>query len=387
MPLIIDFAAATRRLADDEFAVWTQSQTVFLSSVMGELASERHAVVEHLEALGITVRWFEEFGGRDDSAEAAYLSEVRSSTLYLGLLADSYGAMLAAGPYTGFAATHAEYLEARAQGKRISFWARTPADNREGHARKFLTEVQLFLVTGSFTSSEDLPRKVEKRLREIAAEDLAPWVKLGNVIVRASRVEVGPSTITIQARIHDPGVMRALAEAAGGPQGWGRREVAITYANRSGTGHVEDLSEASTSAAFTDVTIQAKVAWPRGGDSMAAGTAGYSPDDLTEIAMKVGLLGEPMPSELGRMPFLVGAIDPLAELQTLPVQEGAVQPLARLLVVEQLVGGRRASAVERFSLGPAHHGARRLEFSWWEPRRYSNVEPQLRSVAGERRWA
>jgi hypothetical protein len=246
--------------------------------------------------------------------------------------------------------------------------------------------VQLFHVTGSFTGPEDLPRKVEKRLREIAAEDLAPWVKLGAVIVRASRVEVGPSTITVQARVHDPGVMRALAEIAGDPQHGGRREISITYANRSGTGHVEALSEASTSAAFTNVTIQAKVTWPRGGDSMAAGTAGYSPDDLTEIAMKVGLLDEPMPSDLGRMGFLVGATDPLSELQALPVQEGAVQPLGRLLVVEQLVGGKRASAVERFSLGPAHRGVRHLELSWWEPRRYSNVEPQLRSLAGQRPW-
>lgn len=181
-------------------------------------------------------------------------------------------------------------------------------------------------------------------------------------------------------------MLRALVEIAGDPQGWGRRELAISYGNRSGTGQVESLSEASTSAAFTDVTIQAKVAWARGADSMAAGTAGYTTEDLTEVAMKVGLLGESMPSELGQMSFLVGATDPLAELQTMPVLEGAVQPLARLLVVEQLVGGRRASAVERFSLGPAHRGERHVELSWWELKRYSNIEPQLRSISGERRW-
>lgn len=81
MALLIDFAGATRRLSDDEFAAWAQGQAVFLSSVMGEFAGERRAVAERLEALGLTVRWFEEFGGRDDNAEAAYLSEVRSATL------------------------------------------------------------------------------------------------------------------------------------------------------------------------------------------------------------------------------------------------------------------------------------------------------------------
>src|SRR5437763_6730199 len=137
MSLLIDFAAATRRLTDEEFAVWTTGQTVFLSSVMGELAAERRAVAEHLEALGFSVRWFEEFGGRDDNAESAYLSEVRSATLYLCLLGDVYGSMLASDPYAGFSATHAEYLEARRQGKRISFWVRGSSDTREGHARKF----------------------------------------------------------------------------------------------------------------------------------------------------------------------------------------------------------------------------------------------------------
>lgn len=386
MALIIDFAAATRRLADDEFGVWAQGQTVFLSSVMGELAAERRTLAEHLESLGVTVRWFEEFGGRDDSAEAAYLSEVRASTLYVGLLADSYGTMLASEPYVGFSASHAEYLEARTQGKRISFWARTPANNREGHARSFLAEVQLFQVTGSFTGPDDLPAKLERRLREIAAEDLAPWVKLGNVIIRASHVDIRPDSITIQARVHDPSVLRALVEIAGDPQGWGRQQVPVTYANRSGISHIETLSEASTSAAFTDVTLRAKVSWAHGADSMAPGTTGYSAEDLTEVAVKTGLLGEPLPGELGRMSFLLDASDPLVELQTLQVPEGAVQPLARLLVVEQLVGSRRASAIERFTIGPARRSERQVEISWWEPRRYTSTDPELWSVSGKRRW-
>ncbi len=123
---------------------------------MGELAEERRALAHALEQLGFSVRWFEQLGGRDDDAGQAYLSEVRSSTLYVGLLSDQYGAMLSAEPYAGFSATHAEYLEARAHGKRISFWARQPADQRDGHARQFLTEVQLFHVTGSFSGAEDL---------------------------------------------------------------------------------------------------------------------------------------------------------------------------------------------------------------------------------------
>jgi hypothetical protein len=99
--LTIDLAAAARSVSDDEFRAWAEGQTVFLSSVMGELAAERAALASALMRMGFRVRWFEEFGGRDDSAEDAYLSEVRASTIYLGLLANEYGTMLASEPYAG----------------------------------------------------------------------------------------------------------------------------------------------------------------------------------------------------------------------------------------------------------------------------------------------
>ncbi len=118
MSLLIDTAAAGQTVSDDELRAWASNFSVFLSSVMGELAAERQAVAEALHDAGFTVRWFEEFGGRDDSAEQAYLSEVAGSDIYVGILGNEYGGMLP----TGFSATHAEYLEARKRGKRISFW-------------------------------------------------------------------------------------------------------------------------------------------------------------------------------------------------------------------------------------------------------------------------
>jgi hypothetical protein len=385
MPLTIDLAAAARRLSDDEFFAWAQGQTVFLSSVMNEFEQERRALAAALEGLGVTVRWFEDFGGRDDSAADAYLGEVRSATIYLGLLGDSYGNMLNAGEYQGYSATHAEYLEARARGKRITFWERRPADRREGHARKFLDEVWVFQVTGRFENADDLVAGVEKRLREMAAEDLAPWVKVGDVIIRAAHVQASADELILRTRVYDPAVLRALNELAG--QGWRQTEVPVTYGNRSGTGHVEKLAESSTSGAFTAVELTAKVNWADRGDTGAAGTSGYSPEDLTEVAVRVGLLGEPMPANLQQMSFLVAAEDPLAELQAMHVPEGSIQALSRLLVVENLVGSRRASGVERFIIGPPRNHQRHVEIAWWEPRRYSSVEPQLRHVSAVRPWS
>lgn len=385
MALVIDLAAPARRLSDEEFAVWAQGQTVFLSSVMGELVDERAAVAGALEPPGFNVRWFEEFGGRDDSASEAYLTEVRSSTIYLGLLGDQYGGMLATGPYAGYSATHAEYLEARANGKRISFWERKSADQREGGARRFSNDIRLFHVTGSFAGPPDLPAKIDARLHEIAADDLSPWVKLGDVIVRARRVRASGGQLTVEARVHDRGVRRALDGLAGG-RTWGRGpEMQVTAAERSGRGRVDDLIVETSSGAYDDVAVTLTVDWSGGGE-MAVQTGGYSAEDLTEIAVKVGLLGEPMPAALKQMSFLVKADDPFTELQELSVPEDSVQALARLLVVEQFVGARRASAVDAFSLGPANRGERHLEITWREPERYSNVEPQMRTVKGKRRW-
>jgi hypothetical protein len=386
MALSIDVGAAARPLEGEEFRVWAQDQTMFLSSVMGELATERRAVAEALEALGVRVRWFEDFGGRDDSAEDAYLTEVRASTIYLGLLGDEYGSMLPSGEYAGFSATHAEYLEARARGKHISFWVRDGDDQREGHARRFLSELYLWHVTGNFADADDLTRKVEKRLREMAAEDVAPWVKLGDVVVRASRVRASGRDLTIESRVYDQSVLRQLEELAGDGMWSGRSEFQVTDGTRSGIGRGAELTRETTSSAFTSVTVTLPVEWVAGGDSMAAGTTGYSADDLTEVSVKAGLLGEPVPRELDGMSFLIEAEDPLAELQTLSLPEGAVPALARLLVVEHLVGSRRASVVEGFALGPSHRGERHLQLTWREPERYSNVEPGSRSVEGVRRW-
>jgi hypothetical protein len=389
MALNIDLAAGARPLDAEEFRVWAQDQTVFLSSVMGELAAERRAVAEALEDLGVRVRWFEDFGGRDDSAEDAYLSEVRASTIYLGLLGAKYGSRLPAGQYKGYAATHAEYLEARAHGKRISFWVRSGEDEREGPANTFLDELYLWHVTGNFADPSELSRKVEKRLREMAAEDVAPWVKLGDIIIRATRFRARGTELVVESRVYDRGVLRQLEEASGGSRPFaGSSDLQVTYGDRSGSGRITDFSTEATSGAFTHVTITLTVEWSSGRDMMAFGTQGLTAEDITEASVRAGLLGEPLPRELSGQGFgsMVKAEDPLVELQTLSLPEGAVPALAHLLVVEDLVGSARASSVESFSLGPNNRGERHLQLTWREPAVYSNVAPQSRSVEGTRRW-
>jgi hypothetical protein len=93
---------------------------------------------------------------------------------------------------------------------------------------------------------------------------------------------------------------------------------------------------------------------------MAARTAGLSPEDLTELGLRVGLFGETVPERLGMMEFMVDSSDPLAELGEVQIPEAGVQSIARLLLVERLVGTKRGARIERFALGPLSRSQRHL---------------------------
>jgi hypothetical protein len=73
----------------------------------------------------------------------------------------------------------------------------------------------------------------------------------------------------------------------------------------------------------------------------------------------------------------------LACLPELKLSEDAVPAVAEVLLVEALVGTGRADRVTALRLGPANRGRRRLLLEWLARRRFSNVEPERRSVEGE----
>jgi hypothetical protein len=221
----------------------------------------------------------------------------------------------------------------------------------------------------------------------MAAEDLAPWVKLGDLVLRAETIRDSGRELTLTCRVRDRAVGHAL-EQLDPCASWGRgAELAVTYGDRSGRGRVESVGVETRSTAIRDVMVTMSVEWSTGGDSMAAGTAGFTPEDLVEAGLRAWLLHERLPERLDAMSFMVETADPLAPLPSVAVPEGSLQPKARLLVVEQLVGSRKASSVDEFALGPLASGQRRVRVGWWEPRRYSNVEPAHRVVEGTRPWS
>jgi hypothetical protein len=88
---------------------------------------------------------------------------------------------------------------------------------------------------------------VEERLRAIAAEDLAPWCKLGNIIFRAMEVEGRGATIQVTARAKDDPVARALEEMRGDRYNRGTN-AQFTWTGRSKYVKVREVHVTTTTA-------------------------------------------------------------------------------------------------------------------------------------------
>ncbi len=61
---------------------------------------------------------------------------------------------------SGRSPTHEEFLEAKRRERRITVWVARDGTNRQGHARDFVQEIQVFHTTASFEGPADLAYRV-----------------------------------------------------------------------------------------------------------------------------------------------------------------------------------------------------------------------------------
>lgn len=376
-PLLIDRAAAAEIPSGDAVREWAHGRRAFISSVMGELPDERWAAAEAMRAVGGTPVMFEQFGGRDADPEDAYLAEVETSDIYVGILGRRYGKPLP----SRFSATHAEYLHAEKRGLRIAAWC-LKANDREGHEESFLNEIRTFHVVPDFLTPDDLRVQVEDRLKTIAAEDLAPWCKLGNVVFRATEVGDDGNQLRVVARVRSDDVAHALEEMRGGNINRGG-EGRFTWSGRCRLVRVTSVDTTTTSARSRTVRLQLE-AHDGGRDPlMEMAVSGYSADDLTEAGLRTVLFGTRHPLADQHLGFIGEVPDPFAALRTARVSDEIVRPLAELMFVDALVGSGRAARITQFKVGAAVRGVRRLVAGWQPPRRYSNERTRDRHVEGD----
>jgi hypothetical protein len=375
--LLIDRAAAAELPSVESVCEWAREKRAFISSVMGELAKERQAVAAGLRAVGLRAVLFEEFGGREADPEGAYLAEVEGADIYIGILGRRYGKLLK----TRFSATHAEYLHAAKQGLRMAIWTAAASD-RDGHEQSFLDEVRTFHVVPEFLTVADLQRQVEDRMRTIAAEDLAPWCKLGIAVFRSTEIEDRGDTINVKARVRDDAVARALEEARGDKFSRGTN-AQFTWSGRSKYVRVTGVHAITTSGRSKMFSLELQVGEAPQDHFLEVSFSGKSPADLTEIALRTVLFGEPNPLADQHMGFATEIDDPLRPVRENPVSEEVIRPLAELLVTDVLVGSGRARSIREFRLGVPIRGRRSLTLSWEPPNRHSNEPAGLRSISGE----
>lgn len=373
--LMIDTAGAAETPPEAEITAWAHGQRVFLSSVMTGMAEYRQAAAAAIEGLGAEAVLFERFGGRDADPEDAYVSEVRSSTIYVGLLGERYGRPLK----TRYSATHTEYLEAEKAGLRVSVWVDGTAA-LEGPQQSFLNEVRQFHTTGNYSAPDDLARQLRRRLVRIAAEELSPWVKLGPAIFRAREVVDTGGRVEIRSFVRDRRVISALERMR--TDGFRGYEGPLTWGHSSLYVRVTAVETTTTAASGQLIRLVCERAQPLPGRGWPtdvtynAGGRTFTTADVVEHNLRAGLFGEQLPpSNYGFGGF--EAMNPLRDLLDAAVPDEIVRPLARLLLTECLVGGGRATEITQTRLGPSVQGRRRLSLSWQTPSRYVNrMEPE-----------
>jgi hypothetical protein len=382
-PLLIDLQAAAEVPAASNLDAWAAEQRVFISSTMDDMIEERKAVEDAVRSLGAQPVIFEQFGGMDSHPGDAYLGLVGSSTIYVGLLGKRYGHFSP----NGYSATHAEFLKAKEDGLRICVWVDGGARaGMEGHQVSFLNEVQVFHVTGSFESPQVLCDDVTRRLKVIAGEDLSPWVRIGNLVIRGREIVDDGTEATVTSFVRNKQAIAALVGMQGrdGVRASGSG-IRFAYADTARIVNVRSVTTKTTSSIGQQVTIDLASSRQQNeeGHFFAVSSANgvtLSAQELVARQLRAGLFGEGDALPNG---FLRNSVDPLEMLRGRELPDEIVRPVARLLLSEWLLREGRADALTEFRLGPKRQERRKLAIGWNERRVYMNATPGSQRIEGD----
>lgn len=217
--LLIDQRSASLAACQQDVKTWAAGRRVFVSSLITDMPAERSAVRAAVEDLAAVAVMFEDLGAQDISAEQPYLSGVRSSDVYVGMWGRRYGVRMP----DGCSATHVEFIEAERNGLRLCLFVHAGTSGEmDGPQRDLVASARNLYTTSSRTDPDDLGRRVRRRLEEVAADELAPWVRVGRAVFRAREITNDGSTISIVALVRINAVHAELVwlrdQRAGGVQ-------------------------------------------------------------------------------------------------------------------------------------------------------------------------
>jgi hypothetical protein len=207
------------------------------------------------------------------------------------------------------------------------------------------------------------------RLREMAAAQETPWVKLGNLVFpgRVSRRRNGHRTeYRVEARIRDGRVRRAVSELGG----WSPRVQAdrLTWGIETQEVRVESVELETRSTSEDIASVRCMTPQQGGGYHPGMGMTinGVGPAEQAEIWIRRAVLGEDVAA--GRSSLLGSVLEPKGpSLAEVLAREGAqgwlAEGLIRLYLVEGLLT-RFGGHFERLDVGPATSTGVRIDIEF-----------------------
>lgn len=372
-PLLIDQRSASHAAFEEDVRAWASGRRIFVSSLITDMPDERAAVRSAIESVGATPVMFEDLGPQDISAEQAYLSGVRNSEVYIGMWGPRYGVRMP----DGHSATHAEFLEAEQNGLRLCLFVHDEAGGEmDGPQRDLIQSARNLYTTSPWNDPEDLGHRVRRRLEALAAEEIAPWVRLGRTLFRAQQITNDGKMISLRATVRSDAVhaeLVQLRDSSAGRTPFASPHTAIPV-------QIEEL----TTTIFSTVGHDARLTMSTQGQrvsNMRASINGVSADEVARRSFSDGLFAtSTLDPQLG---WLARPIDPLASLRGLDLDDSVLRPVARLLFFERLIIEQAASRLDFFALGPSSPGARRLRATWTPPTVYTDgPDPTPISIEG-----
>jgi len=240
----------------------------------------------------------------------------------------------------------------------MALFVRSPFERAEGPQRDFVNVIRERYTTGAYTSSSDLGERVTERLRIMAADELAPWVILGDTAFRAVSINVRAHTTIIRAVVRSNRVAEFIRSYLDGCDD-------VPYAGPHDSGVVRvvsvDSEATSTNSRTLEITLET-TRNPPGAPAWSGMTSnGVGPEDVQERTLRGALFGEPVDTAFGTE----AVNDPLAVLRTRPLPDPVVRSLAYVVIGESLRAMRIPGGASRFVLGPSKPAGRLLELSWF----------------------
>ncbi|MDV6262905.1 DUF4062 domain-containing protein [Rhodococcoides yunnanense] len=366
----IDQRSASVLPRQEDIADWASGRRIFVSSLITDMLNERAASRSAIADIGADPVMFEhELGAQDVSADEAYLAGVRGSDVYVGLWGPRYGVRMS----DGYSATHAEFLEAEKQGLRLClFVGDANSADFDGQQRDLIAGARNLYTTSTWQTIDDLQERIRTRLMALAAEDLAPWVRLGPLFFRATDISGDGTKLIIKAQVRSASVHAELVQLRDA-----RTQIVFASTAESKVVRIDRLSSTMRSTNVHDETIELSVVSQ--GQSASAvfrlgSINGVPSDEVQKKSLAAGLFGEPASGDsFSPWGALTAPVDPLKLIRRLGLDDSVLRPIVTLLITQHLFESGSAAVVNAVVLGPSVVGKRRLKVTWTPPKIYDNV--------------